>query len=493
MDNQQRDNIYGALENTTSLQPDKQQQLAREVVPGAVIERGNTPRLSASAQSTFPAKAPSAPPLPEEGHEHEEQPLYAAETTTRPTAITYTGQNSQEFFWLFEYGLEMDNTYLNHPQRLNGLALPYGTATLRGYRLAFGTLAHDTLAGEQVTKTYITLLPDQSAHSEVWGFLYRVPRRVVQSNNEQPALLHSIHHAHKTHALYQTEEVLAHETLRGRDIPCVTYILTANAQHQLYALSSSHYEQNETVQALASIAKEKRFPQQYIQTWSTPPTALTHFIPPTPSALPILPAPHSAPASFPSRPSHSQLAQKARKETLVAPVSEVPQTPQMPQEQNTEPLLLLKEQQRTQLKDDVGRRAPARTETPMLIVATYQLLLLLGALALLVLQGINVLDTPVLTFQAAAIPWLVLVYGLIGGSISGIVTLAHRHRQYQGPILSVIWLVRPFIGSVCALLAYLLLNSNLLSFNFASNHFAALCLLISTVAGFGEGWLFRNV
>lgn len=474
MDNQQRDNIYGALENTTALQQDKQ-QLAREVAPGAVIERGNTPRLSATAQSTFPTKAPSAPPLPEEGHEHEEQPLDMAETTPLSSAITYTGQNSQEFFWLFEYGLEMDNSYLNHPQRLNGLALPYGTATLRGYRLAFGTLAHSTLAGEETTKTYITLLPDQSAHSEVWGFLYRVPRRVLQSTNEQPALLHSIHHAHKTHSLYQIEEVLTHETLRGRDISCMTYILTANAQHQLYALSSSHFAQNERVQALTSIAKEKRFPKQYIQAWSTATTASSALMPPTPN-----------PTTLPSQP-----AQQARKETLVAPVSEVPQTPQ---EQNTEPLLLLKEQQRTPLKDDVRRIPPARSETPMLvIVATYQLLLLLAALTLIVLQGMNVLDTPVLTFQTVAIPWLVLVYGLIGGSISGIVTLAHRHRQYQGPILSVIWLVRPFIGSAFALLAYLLLNSNLLSFNFATNHFAAICLLISTIAGFGEGWLFRNV
>ena len=486
---QQRDTTYSASENTTSPQQDHKPPSEREIAPGSIIERGNTPRVFTQAQqmhsmqhtqqaqyAPFPTRAPSAPPLPEEESEHVEQPLNAGETLPFPAPVIYSEQGGQEFLWLFEYGLEMDSSYLNHPQRLNGLALPYGPAILKGYRLASGTLdsiQHNTLANEQATQTYITLLPDQSEHAQVWGFLYRIPRRLLQRSDEQPAPLDSVHHAYKTHALYHREDVRVHETLRGRDIPCVTYTLTAHAKKQLRVLTEAEREHNKTIQTLASIASEKKFPKHYIQTWFTSSTPL---IAPT--------SPPPAPTIAPSQPTH--------KETLV--IQAAAQVPQTPQEQNTEPLRLFKEQQRSSERDKVQRIPLARPETPRLVmIAIYQLLLLLGALSLLILQGLGLLDTPTMTFQALTVPWLILVYGLLGGSISGIVALARNHRHYQGPILHVIWLVRPFIGSVFALLAYLLLNSGLLSFNFGATRYSALCLLISTIAGFGEGWLFRRI
>jgi hypothetical protein len=89
----------------------------------------------------FPSKAPSAPPVPEELSDEEEDAL--AENSAPISQIdkaSLQAEESQEFDWLFEYGLEMDSTILNSPERLDGAALLYGPAVLKGYRILFGSV-----------------------------------------------------------------------------------------------------------------------------------------------------------------------------------------------------------------------------------------------------------------------------------------------------------------------------------------------------------------
>ena len=49
-----------------------------------------------------------------------------------PTPKLMLSEGPQEFIWLFEYGLEMDPAILNGHELLEGCALLYGPAVLRG-------------------------------------------------------------------------------------------------------------------------------------------------------------------------------------------------------------------------------------------------------------------------------------------------------------------------------------------------------------------------
>src|SRR5579875_2978203 len=110
-----------------------------EVVPGVPVIRTNTPRpmtfeaMMASQlppepsegtfpSPSFPSMAPSAPPLPEEVSDEQEE---NSASLTPAGTMHSAGGDTHEFCWLFEYGLEMDPATLNTPERLNGLALLY--------------------------------------------------------------------------------------------------------------------------------------------------------------------------------------------------------------------------------------------------------------------------------------------------------------------------------------------------------------------------------
>src|SRR5260370_34136992 len=129
-------------------------QKKEEVVPGVPVIRSSTPRpfsfdtmasysgyfrsLQPGVPSGFPERAPSAPPLPEELGEHEDENELHADVAVPPTPQLISYERRQEFIWLFEYGLEMDPAILNSHKQLNVCALLYGPGALKGYTLIFG-------------------------------------------------------------------------------------------------------------------------------------------------------------------------------------------------------------------------------------------------------------------------------------------------------------------------------------------------------------------
>ena len=119
---------------------------------GIPIVRTSTPRPLSFARSShtskqastqeilrntgdFPVEAPTAPPLPEEPEEGEQGAPVATLPVFSEAPSEQAGEGAPEFIWLFEYGLEMDEGYLNGPTRLNGQAHLYGSAVLKGYRI----------------------------------------------------------------------------------------------------------------------------------------------------------------------------------------------------------------------------------------------------------------------------------------------------------------------------------------------------------------------
>lgn len=120
--------------------------------------------------------------------------------------------------------------------------------------------------------------------------------------------------------------------------------------------------------------------------------------------------------------------------------------------------------------------------------------LLLVSLTFAILQGLGLGHNLVTNrFAPLGVPWLVLMYGLLGGCVSCIVTLG-RFRSDSPPIFIIIsWFTRPFVGAILAILAYLFLTCGLFSFGgitSSSGDHMALFLLAGAFAGFGESWIF---
>ena len=157
-----------------------QEQDTGELAPGITIVRGSTPRpislgsmpfalpkqVSSQGQQgdetplpDFPIRAPSAPPVPEELDDAEED---TNEEEAKPAypANWVASEESQEFDWLFEYGLEMDSGVLNSPEQLDGAALFYGPAVLKGYSILFGTVESlsEKGKGKRTIATVVTYL-----------------------------------------------------------------------------------------------------------------------------------------------------------------------------------------------------------------------------------------------------------------------------------------------------------------------------------------------
>jgi hypothetical protein len=123
--------------------------------------------------------------------------------------------------------------------------------------------------------------------------------------------------------------------------------------------------------------------------------------------------------------------------------------------------------------------------------AVYLMLVLLAVLTLAILQAggfaNSVLTT---TFMPLDVPWLVLVYGLLGGCMSSLIGLG-RVRTYNPPAFLILtWFARPYIGLVLAMFAYLLLNSGLFSLAGSPQQHTIWFLLFGGLAGMCEGWLF---
>jgi hypothetical protein len=164
-------------------------------------------------------------------------------------------------------------------------------------------------------------------------------------------------------------------------------------------------------------------------------------------------------------------------------------------EHNTEPLSVVGGKTHTQVATQTVRNTTngIYQSRGLLAFACYLVILLLGVLALAVLQGLEVWSG-IFTdhFTPLGVPWFVLVYGLLGGCISSIVMLG-RYRGISIPaFVLVTWFARPYLGIVLAALAYLALNSSFFVLGDRLLEYNALCSLAGAVAGFCEGWVFHK-
>ena len=123
--------------------------------------------------------------------------------------------------------------------------------------------------------------------------------------------------------------------------------------------------------------------------------------------------------------------------------------------------------------------------------AIYVSVLLLVTLVLAVFQGLNF--WPVVfndAFTPLGIPWYVLLYGVLGGCVSCLVSLGRPVRKYPPAFVILTWFMRPFLGAILGSLAYLILNSGAILLSTQPAQHFALCSALGGLAGFCEGRLF---
>jgi hypothetical protein len=452
------------------------------VVPGAPIVRASTPRplpfnllsaktelplLPSAPSAAFPTEVPIAPPLPEEegactGGGSMPSSRQEAPQIPRPNPELAPRPLASEFIWLFEYALDMDPVYLNRPERLDGSAFAYGPAVLNGYRLVFDGL--DIRTGQVVASLLAT--PGQP-EAQVWGILYRIPRRFKQGINGAIPLLDKVHLAET----FVPVEVQVREAYRQREITCITYVASEATRQQVHQLSSARcVPEPSYLRRLLQISRRQKLPASYLQT-------LEELLPPN--------VPTTAP-------------------------------PITPPEQNTDPLPLLAsvrelhtrevepwgvkapsmKTRRGESSESNTRPFPWKTPYPshierwLMVFALYLSLLLLGTLTLAIFQGLG-LWSQVFTasFAPLGIPWYVLLYGLLGGCISCIILLNRPCSSYPPTFVLLTWFMRPFLGAVLGAFAYLLLNSGIILISAQSGQRFILGSLVGLLAGLFEGWL----
>jgi hypothetical protein len=161
-------------------------------------------------------------------------------------------------------------------------------------------------------------------------------------------------------------------------------------------------------------------------------------------------------------------------------------------EKDTDPLPAWREQGDALSRRMVRVSVPVSSVNPWLAAfAVYLLLLLLAVLTFAVLQAGGLAHSFLTTsFTPLGVPWLVLVYGLLGGCVSCLIGLG-RVRMYNPPVFIVLtWFTRPYIGLVLAMFVYLLLNSGLFSLVGSPEQRTTWFLLSGGLAGMCEGWLF---
>lgn len=438
---------------------------------------GETTHNSPCHTANFPSNAPLAPPLPEEddGTEMADSAESASarrgSSTLVPSPLPLS-QDSTEFLWLFEYGLEMDSAFLNSVERLDGLALPYGTAYLKGYTLGIGYI---DLGTGQTTATLATLLPASLADSKssmgVWGMLFRIPRRLTERTDNDTPLLDTIHGAAPPLHLYRPVTVEVRETYRQRTVSCLAYLLSASAQQQFYALTPVQKDEDTFVRRLDTLARKLRLPESYL---------------PSPSIASQLPrSERQAPLSWPPMPPFdSTIISESRSRPRSIPVSST-STQAIQQAQ-----VALSTASAANATSASSAASSVRQQRWLMVFACYLSLLLPITLTLIVLQSLGILNTLQVPSTSSGVPVLVLVYGLLGGCISSILTLRRVHNLQTPSFVLLTWFTRPYVGAVIALLAFLLLQSGLIAINGSLVRHGVLFLLVGILAGLCEGWLF---
>lgn len=427
---------------------DGAEQETGQIAPGVPIVRASTPR----SLSYFPSQAPAAPPLPEESETGPDTGRIA--TALLPSQAEQ--DEASEFAWLFEYGLEMDAAYLNGPERLDGSAKRYGPAMVKGYELRSIELADGRIAPTLVKRTH--------QDSEVWGILYRVPRRLLQREGTVPARLDSVHST----PAFAPVTIRAQETYRNRSIECVTYI-ASESNSQAFAVLPPEQRRLGRIYAqhLLRIGKQQSLPATYLAEL----------------------------AMNVDTPTKSESAQVREQQERFDST-----TSNKTGEQNTEPLPALINERRA---DVVSSNAPREQEMPgiqssrwLFALALYLVLLLIAALVLAVMQALGYIEQVFTSsIMPLGVPWYVLLYGLLGGCISGMMGLG-RLPRHLSPTRSlpafvlVTWFSRPYLGAVLAALAYFLLNSGLFLLSVVPSQRSASYAVIAAIAGMCEGRVF---
>lgn len=457
------------------------------VVPGAPIVRASTPRpmpfgiipsktelplAPSKAVPPFPAEAPEAPPVPEDPASETAAPGLQEPPGTPGLMADLTPKAlASEFLWLFEYALDMDPALLNRPERLDGSAFAYGPAVLHGYQLVFEGL--DT-RGHVLAS--LDAAPEQPG-AEVWGILYRVPRRLTRRDDERASVLDKAHYTETFVPL----EVQVRDTYRQREISCLTYVASASTRERVNQLAAAERTPDPAyLKRLLQVARRQKLPDGYLQT-------LEGLLPatlPAATPLPTTPPEHTTdplPAVLPGHDLRKQLSGTAQ--MSASPESEAGQASDAPE---------------TTLPDTSAENVPGPWDAPypaylerwMMSFALYICLLLLSTLVLAIFQGLGVWGT-VFTggFAPLGTPWYVLLYGLLGGCISCVLSLSRPRFTYPPAFVVLTWFIRPFLGATLGALAYLVLTSGIIMLSAQPAQHFALCSLAGALAGFCEGRL----
>ena len=492
-----------------------------EIVPGVPIIRSSTPRPSsfdAMLSSTgyrqksqhsdsfamgtfglekaevprgFPTKAPSAPPLPEEleddidGDESQRQilglsfadiPSWTGSVETGQAQGTVPTAGQTDFVWLFEYGLEMDVAILNSRERLNGQAHLHGPAVLKGHTLMLGAQRIHNSSGP----TIVALVPATNAETEVWGILYRIPRRLLESSEFESSLLDTIHAAITPQKFFKGVEVVVQDIQQNREVTSMTYMATQLARQQLQLVETDQWNgDSQLMQRLVEIARQQKLPEDYIRQHLMLPATTTESIPPV----------------------HPEDSERSYSGVYTSPLlsSPLPLTnpgqgfPPSQKEQHTDSLLAFKDDPLSSAR--VTQRGTTQPPSQRWLIAfsLYLVGLVLILLLLAVVQGMGVgRDTLTDGFTPLGVPWQVLIYGLLSGCISCIVSLSHVRMSDPPLFVMITWFTRPFVGSILALFSYILLTSGLFMLGANIDQHPSFFWLIAIFAGLCEWWLFSK-
>jgi cation transport regulator ChaC len=420
------------------------------VAPGVPIVRASTPRPPSVAPffpkkeqqaiytttSDFPIEAPAAPPLPEEYEDGEKGTFDGKASTSPSVAAEPSSEEVSEFIWLFAYGLEMDAAYLNSPDRLNGLAHFYGPAVLKGYQIS-GAVLH---TGQIIA----TIAKSQTPGKEVWGVLYRIPRRLTEQNGEAPSILDN---ALATRP-FKAVNVMAHETYRKRAVPCITYMALDIVQQEATLTETELLQLDLTfAQQLLELARRQKLPDAYLE----------------------------------------ELALHANH-----PTREPVTSTQLQGEQNTEPLPVIGKSALFEepAHSPINGVLSTSPNGWLLGLSLYLVALFMATLTLAVMQALGYWNQVFSTnFTLLGAPWYMLIYGLLGGCTSCMMQLGRRSTSAIPGFVIVTWFTRPYLGALLAALAYLVLSSGLFILSAVPEQRYAFFSVVGAIAGLCEGWI----
>src|SRR5205807_299216 len=194
--------------------------------------------------------------------------------------------------------------------------------------------------------------------------------------------------------------VIVHEAYRGRQITCITYLASANARNQFHLLPRDRQVIDPSyAQRLLETAGRQKLPGNYLR------------------ELRELTVSHESP---------------------VAPVQ--PVAARRALEQNTEPLPVLIDEKRNMAVAHGEQKNPSQPHNRgMVIFALYLVCSLLAVFTFAILQGLGIAGNLFAgSFAPLDIPWFVLIYGLIGGCLSCIVSLG-RHPTNLPNFVLITW------------------------------------------------------